>query len=236
VRVQLRGWSGSGKSRIVRRLITEHDGVVLPQPNMPEFVRVKESGKRETIRVDVWRLDGNLYVLGNYDLEKETTTGADKMNGAVAVPMMRWYLPKVEHLIWEGRNGSQDPPKGELLDALREFGVVWATLDTPADACVAAQYDRRLRTGRGSKKPINIKSFASGYNRTHRFVDDAHAAGVPCRTVPHPPDSAYFFVHDLLEEGGWSCTSRSCTARADLRRHRGNSDPTVDDGVAPAGD
>lgn len=204
MRVQVRGWGGSGKSTLMRQLIGEHLVEKVNQLHRPDFVRVStRTGKRYPVKPDVWRLVGDLYVLGNYDLVKQTTGGADYVSGDVGIEIMRWYAPKCVHLVWEGRNASTRQAKGAWLDVLREFGIVWATLDTPAEVG-----KKNILEGRAGKIS-DEKMFADNYRYVENYIQGAMDAGIRCETLNYA--RAYEQLHALLEEGGWICTSPDCT-------------------------
>jgi hypothetical protein len=202
--VQLRGGSGAGKSTLMRRMLAEHDGEVVETRVFPYTItRGPHRGTNKLERIDLWRCDGDLYVLGRYDLSSISGKGGDGVSGQKGMDMLEYYLPQVPHLAWESKWGSAETPRDARLDLLRKFGIVWATMTTPFETCLANIAARTVQRGRGRGRVADEHDEQLAYQRMHRYVDEAEAVGIRCVAIPW--EDPYPDFHELLVSGGWSC-------------------------------
>ncbi|HTR75002.1 MAG TPA: GTPase domain-containing protein [Solirubrobacterales bacterium] len=197
--VQLRGSTGAGKSTLVHRLIEEHGGEVV---DVHEFDR-----GAEVERMKLWRCEGGLHVIGNYTRRDGESVsrgrGADAMNGAVADDMFAHYTGLgLPHLLWESALDSMVMPGEPRLSMTRELGVVWATLDTPADVCLERVLRRREERGVTEKDPPRADSIAAMVEAVRRRATEARSLGIHSVTLRWD-DDPHARLHDLLSSGGW---------------------------------
>ena len=224
--VQIRGEGGSGKSRVVRELLREHRGVVVEEPTF--YVNGVGS---YNITFQVWRCDGDLYVLGDYNLDyvegeydphnKDKGSGGDKINGEISRLVMRHYARTSQtghHCIWESKRGSTEPrlrgttaakakAYDEWRDEIRELGIVWAVLDTPREVALANTFERR-KERRAKPKPDPPDQ------RNHEYVHSIKNKGAEAgiRVVDIDYKHAYVELHELLVSGGWECERHAALA------------------------
>jgi hypothetical protein len=189
--VHLRGTNGSGKSTAVRRLLIDHNGELVEER---EFMRGSKGEK-----IKLWRCDGDLYVLGSYNLDEATApgVGADHINGPFGVEVVHHYAARCPHLLWESARGSAE----HLKDDLQPLGIVWALMDTTADDCIAGVYERRRATGRNQGRPLNEKKIRENHALANRAAMRAMESGNPVVTINR--DHAANQLQDLLAFGGW---------------------------------
>lgn len=199
--VQVRGSKGSGKSTLVRRLLAEHGGKVVEQR---PFIR-ETDGK--PVNVDLWQCDGDLFVLGRYDLSTTSGAGGDRLSGQVGRDIIRHYARQVPHLVWESAWGSTEFPKDEWLEDVKRLGVWWAVLDTPFNECIRRIYRRREERGRNVGAQLNETKERQNWQLMHNQVPRALTAGIHVVTLND--GHAYEQLHDLLVYGGWPCACRS---------------------------
>src|ERR1700752_818892 len=96
--VHLRGTNGCGKSTAVRRLLVDHGGEVVEER---AFMR---GDRREPFKL--WRCDGDLFVLGSYDLAAGTGNGGDRINGPFGVEVVRDFARRRPPLLLGRRGGA----------------------------------------------------------------------------------------------------------------------------------
>lgn len=223
--IQIRAPGGAGKSSLVRQLLREHNPQVVEEQFFPDPRPHKTGGKTAVL----WRCDGDLHVLGKYDLASWEGGGGDFVSGPIGRGIIRHYAPRLPHLIWESKFGSTEFPKDEALDEWKSFGIIWGVLDTPYDECIRQTRERRARRG---EDPGDFDQQRVARDRT--TIDGYRVRGpqwgMRVETLNH--DHAYEQLHDLLRSCGWQCTSDSCTLPKDLVDLTGKV--IVDeDGVAP---
>jgi hypothetical protein len=219
----VRGPSGSGKSTLVEKLAADHglnqeskpyenlldeDGEVV---NEKVFFGEQGGEKGEKRRLQIWRADAGLWILGNYDGpnrrklgsgvfsgEVSKGGGGDHINGEIGRRMLRYYVELgLPHLVFESKRGSEEPrtekskdaPTPEWMEFLRQSGIVFARLDTPPKV-LAANMDRRNkdRGEDGSKRwedmneEQKVKYMAERSTTPISAAKRLHEAG--CPTVP----------------------------------------------------
>lgn len=195
--VQIRASMGAGKSTLVRRLLVEHNGEKLHR-----IQAGIQNGKPRMM--DVWRCDGNLYVLGNYKLDGPSPGGGgDPLYGARSAEVMRHYA-QFGHVLHEGARAAAQRPNGWLPDLLGLPDLRWVLFDTPFEESVRRIYQRREERQTRCGDSLNVKSLEQNYRAIKRFADEGAAAGIPVVTLND--EHAYAQLHDLLVYGGWQCS------------------------------
>ncbi len=204
--VQLRAPTGAGKSTLVHRLIEDHGGEVV---DVREFTRRTRSGDEERERLKLWRCEAGLHVVGNYSRRPGESvsrgSGGDSINGPVADEMVAYFTGLgLPHLIWESARDSSVMPKEPRLSQYRDLGVVWATLDTPAEECVRRVLRRREERGTSASGPPKSNRIEAMRRAVDRRAAEAPALGIHSVMLQWDHDP-YEQLHDLLTYGGWGC-------------------------------
>jgi hypothetical protein len=182
---------GAGKSTLVRKLLREHDG--------------RPVGNGDP----VWICQGDLYVLGSYNLDAISPgSGGDGLQGPGLVRLMRHYS-SYGHVLHEGARAACEWPHTDpwLQDtlALRAKGLVWATVDTSFETCIARIYQRRIERSRNVGKTLNEARQHANYRAINRYADRGREHGITVVTLRDEGlDRSYEQLHDLLVHGGWS--------------------------------
>lgn len=187
--VQIRATMGAGKSTLVRHLLREHDG--------------RKVGNGDP----VWLCQGDLFVLGSYNLDGVSPGGGgDKIRGPELVRLMRHYS-QYGHVLHEGARAACEFPRDQWLAdtlAMRDAPLVWALLAPPFETCIARIHQRRIERNRNVGAPLNLKKQSENYRSVLRYVERGAAAGI--RTVSLQDagvEGTYQQLHDLLVHGGW---------------------------------
>lgn len=180
--LNVRGWYGSGKSTLVRRLLDDYGG--------KEVERVGDS-------LRVYRAVGNLYVSGVYG--KWGTGRGDSLNGERGFEVADHYS-KLGFFIFENVNSST---RGTWNDYLLKKQAIVAALDTPFDECIRRIHQRRQETGRNVGKPLQLESDPMSHSLVERFLLEYHNAGGRAYWLDHREDFAYRQVVHLLLAEGW---------------------------------
>lgn len=195
--IQIRGTSGAGKSTLVQRLLREHGGE-----------RVKESlpvGDGAEVELPVWHCDGDLCVIGRYaNLDGVSRgLGGVVVAGATGEAIVAHYGERHAHLVWENYRGSTELPRGAALERARELGLVWATLDTPVEECLARIVRRRSEREANVGAPLNEAAIRAHHREVEALGGVAARSGIRCVSLAH--EDAYGQLHALLLEGGLDC-------------------------------
>lgn len=182
--LNVRGWYGSGKSTLVRRLLDEYGG--------------REVEQLEGGSLRVYRAAGDLYVPGVYG--KWGTGRGDSLNGDRGFEVADRYS-ELGFLVFENVNSSTRATWNEYL--LQKQAVVVA-LDTPFDECIRRIYRRREETGRNVGKPLQLATQPDSHALVRRYLLEYHAAGGRAYWLDHREDFAYRQVVHLLLQEGWT--------------------------------
>lgn len=195
--IQIRGTSGAGKSTLVQRLLREHAGEC-----------VEESFSADDgaeVKLPVWRCEGDLCVIGRY----ANLTGVSRglggavVDGATGEAIVADYARRHAHLVWENYRGSTELPQGPALERARELGLVWATLDTPVEECLARIVRRRSEREANVDAPLNEAAIRAHHREVAALGESAARSGIRCVSLAH--EHAYEQLHALLLGGGLDC-------------------------------
>jgi predicted kinase len=195
--VQIRGTSGAGKSTLVQRLLREHGGEFSTEP------LATDDGAE--VELPVWHCEGDLCVIGRYP----NLTGVSRgVGGAVVVgpigeTILARYGRRHAHLVWENYRGSTELPQGRGLERAKELGLVWATLDTPVEECLARIRRRRSERQANVGAPLNEGAIRAHHRQVEALSARAARQGIRCVTLAHA--DAYEQLHALLLAGGVEC-------------------------------
>jgi hypothetical protein len=189
--VQIRGASGAGKSTLVQRLLHEHGGELAEKRSFAD-------ADGEKVRAHLWRCDEDLHVLGRYANLTGVSrgTGADFVRGPLGREIVEHYSQLHRHLVWESYWGSTELPEEPWLARVRELGIVWATLDTPADECLRRIQRRRLQRGANVGAPLHEVNIRKHHATVHRVAKEGDELGIPNVILDH--QRAYEQLHELL--------------------------------------
>jgi hypothetical protein len=174
--VSLRGTSGSGKTTVARRFLTDYPCTPLPDPNKPK--------KHWGYEVDLTSegISNKLYVLGSY---QTTCGGTDAINTQEEIAERALVCHPRGHVLLEGLLLSKVGPGAITTQMLKPTGAyVAAILDTPLATCL--QRVQQRRDERGEDKPFNPKNTISAHKSTYDACVNLHnAGGVKIITIDH---------------------------------------------------
>ncbi|MBS1886496.1 MAG: hypothetical protein JSU06_04830 [Actinobacteria bacterium] len=196
--IQIRGTSGAGKSTLVQRLLREHGGECVEEP-----FPTADGGE---VKLPVWRCEGDLCVVGRYANLSGVSRGLGGavVEGAVGEAIVAHYGARHAHLVWENYRGSTELPDGAALERARQLGLVWATLDTPVEECLARIGRRRAERGANVGAPLNEAAIRAHHDEVAALGEVAAGSGIRCVSLAH--EDAYAQLHALLVEGGLACS------------------------------
>jgi hypothetical protein len=138
--VNLRGTHGSGKSHLVRQVMTRFDGVP-----------VGEDRRGKPLGYTMQLANGNqLYIVGRYDI---ACGGCDAIQPYADIWPRVAEFALLGHVLFEGALISTN--YGTIGAASEQYGddFVFAFLDTPLPVCLDRIIARRL--AKGNTKPLN---------------------------------------------------------------------------------
>jgi hypothetical protein len=195
--IQIRGSSGAGKSTLVQRLLREHAGERSEEP-FPA-----EDGAE--VALPVWRCEGDLRVIGRYANLNGVSrgVGGSVVLGSLGERIVSHYAGRHGHLVWENYRGSTELPQGPALERARRQGLVWATLDTPFEECLARIRRRRSERGVDVDAPLNEPALRAHHREVSALTAIAAGSGIRCVSLGH--EDAYDQLHALLLDGGLGC-------------------------------
>lgn len=185
--INIRGFFGSGKSSLVRRLVNEAG------------LQVVETAGPFDVYSDGW-----VSVLGRYG-DPTTTAGGDSVEGDLGREVLQRYSRQGAVII-ESAKWSNRPPQ-QTLPILLEEGAIMACLDTPYEECIRRIYERRERTGRGHGRPLKADSDwgrTKAYPLVERYFRRCAEQGLVCVYLDHQGDAAYWQLLQMLRDAGWS--------------------------------
>ena len=171
--VNIRGTSGSGKTFLVRQLMAACNA---------------EPVLDENSKIDAYRLDGNIYILGRYT---NVCGGCDTIRTQDQVcDRVRKYAA-MGHVIFEGLLITHI--FGRYHNLSQELGgIVWAFLDTTLDQCFENIYKRN------GGKPVKEQNTTSAWEAARRVYEKAKQAGE--RVIWLHYENAYDELVTLLHE------------------------------------
>jgi len=174
--LSLRGTSGSGKTTVARKFLTDYPCKALPDPNKPK--------KHWGYEVDLSSegVSQPLYVIGSY---QNTCGGTDGINTQEEIADRALAAHPRGHVLLEGLLLSKVGPGAITTQMLKPTGAyVAAILDTPLATCLQRVQDRR--DARGETKPFNPKNTISAFESTLAACTNLYnAGGVKVVTIDH---------------------------------------------------
>lgn len=174
--LSLRGTSGSGKTTVARKFLTDYPCKALPDPNKPK--------KHWGYQVDLTSqgITQPLYVIGSY---QNTCGGTDGISTQEEIAERALAAHPRGHVLLEGLLLSKVGPGAITTQMLKPTGAyVAAVLDTPLVTCL--QRVQARRDARGEEKPFNPKNTISAHKSTYDACVNLHnAGGVKIITIDH---------------------------------------------------
>ncbi len=159
--IQIRGTSGSGKTWVMREVISSIGGKSIPR---------YQDGRKKPL----WYSIDDLAILGHYE---SPCGGCDNIGSARQVyELIREVQPKVNHIVCEGLLLSEDVKWSSQLEDLR---VVYLT--TPIDRCIELIKKRRIDAG--NPKPLNESNTRKRVRIIERSRVKLMENGIYCRRV-----------------------------------------------------
>ena len=174
--LSLRGTSGSGKTTVARKFLTDYPCQSLPDPNKPK----KHWGYQ--IDLSAEGINQPLYVIGSY---QNTCGGTDGISTQEEIAQRALAAHPRGHVLLEGLLISKVGPGAITTQMLKPTGAyVAAILDTPLATCLRRVQDRR--DARGEVKPFNPANTMSAHKSTYDACVNLHnAGGVKIITIDH---------------------------------------------------
>jgi hypothetical protein len=174
--LSLRGTSGSGKTTVARKFLTDYPCKALPDPNKPK--------KHWGYEVDLSSegVSQPLYVIGSY---QNTCGGTDGISTQGEIAERALAAHPRGHVLLEGLLISKVGPGAITTQMLKPTGsYVAAILDTPLATCLRRVQARR--DARGEVKPFNPANTVSAHKSTYdACVNLYNAGGVKIITIDH---------------------------------------------------
>jgi len=174
--LSLRGTSGSGKTTVARKFLTDYPTKTLPDPNKPK----KHWGYQVDLSTE--GITQPLYVIGSY---QNTCGGTDGISTQEEIAERALAAHPRGHVLLEGLLLSKVGPGAITTQMLKPTGsYVAAILDTPLATCLQRVQDRR--NARGEDKPFNPKNTISAHKSTYDACVNLHkVGGVKIITIDH---------------------------------------------------
>jgi hypothetical protein len=190
--LNFRGTSGSGKTTVVRGLMSKYP-IIIPLGEQPE--KKPDGYECRPDRTGLAPYDSpvadapNLYVVGSY---KNTCGGCDGIKTQnEACDRVRRYAP-LGDVVFEGLLISHIFGRYKLLDQEmnREHGhtTIWAFLDTPLELCldrIRARRDARAAANGKESKPLNTQNTEDKWHDARRSFEKATSSGLDARWLDH---------------------------------------------------
>ncbi len=172
--INIRGTSGSGKSTVMRRVMSE---MTLQPHSVP--------GRRNPLFYTARYRDRRVAVLGHYESE---CGGCDTINSySTLTQLIRDLTAKGESILMEGLLLSEDT-KQTLSLGVEDLRVLFLT--TPIERCLDNVKRRRL--ARGNNKPFNPTNTSRRVTTILRAREKLESAGVSCYSV------SFHHAHKLI--------------------------------------
>jgi hypothetical protein len=187
--LSLRGTSGSGKTTVARKFITDYPTKILPDPN----------GKKHwgyEVDLSAEGISQKLYVIGSYE---NTCGGTDGINTQEEIADRALAAHPRGHVLLEGLLLSKVGPNAITTKLLTPTGAyVAAYLDTPLQTCLDRVIERRK--DRGDDRPFNPENTISAHKSTFAACKNLHAmGGVKVVTIDH--NDAFNETLDVFRRG-----------------------------------
>jgi adenylate kinase family enzyme len=162
--LSLRGTSGSGKTTVARKFITDYTHKVLPEPNRPK--------KPWGYVIDLTKegIQQPLIIIGSYE---NTCGGTDGINTQEEIAERALASHSRGHVLLEGLLLSKVGPNAITTKMLAPTNAYAAAyLDTPLQTCLDRVTQRRL--DRGDERPFNPANTISAYKATFAACKNLH--------------------------------------------------------------
>jgi energy-coupling factor transporter ATP-binding protein EcfA2 len=176
--VAIKGTNGSGKSTVVRALITHLGKQSILRVNS------KEAGYRCNYE------DGSLFVLGKYKTAACGGLDSSFSYGGAADDLFLCIdkLAPQGHVCCEGViaiTSYGHDRVARFADKLRRKGhrMIFAHIDTPAELCIERVKQRRMEVG--NAKPFNPEKLLEKYDSILKSQEKLKQAGYDARILPH---------------------------------------------------
>jgi len=155
--LSLRGTSGSGKTTVARKFITDYPHEVLPEPDRPK----KPWGYMIDLRIE--NIQQPLIILGSYE---NTCGGTDGIDTQEEIAERALAAHERGHVLMEGLLLSKVGPNAITTKMLAPTNAyVAAYIDTPLETCLERVTQRRL--ARGDERPFNPANTISAFKATY---------------------------------------------------------------------
>ena len=187
--LSLRGTSGSGKTTVARKFITDYPCKPL---NIPQ---IKKHWGYE-VDLSAEGLNSKLYVIGSYE---NTCGGTDGINTQEEIADRALAAHPRGHVLLEGLLLSKVGPNAITTKMLAPTGAyVAAYIDTPLQTCLDRVQARRVE--RGDERPFNPQNTISAFKSTLAACKNLHEmGGVKVITVDHK--NAFNETLDIFKKG-----------------------------------
>jgi GTPase SAR1 family protein len=173
--LSLRGTSGSGKTTVARKFITDYPTKTLPDPNKKKHWGYEVDLSSEGI-------NEKLYVIGSYE---NTCGGTDGISTQEEIAERALAAHPRGHVLLEGLLLSKVGPNAVTTKMLAPTGAYIAGyLDTPLQTCLDRVTARRKE--RGDDRPFNPDNTISAFKSTFAACKNLHdMGGVKVITIDH---------------------------------------------------
>lgn len=177
--VKLTGTSGSGKSTIAHWLLQNYKHI--PLNKRPTTRKV---AKDEDYLIQLPQTNVPLILLGNYDNQCGGCDGIQPYSRIVEKLVdITTRFPK-NHILMEGLLIRGYGSVGVFMDELpKKWRVVYATMDTPLETCLARIKQRRAK--KGKTEPLNPKNTEQKFKSGLADFKTLTARGFECVWIDH---------------------------------------------------
>lgn len=173
--LSLRGTSGSGKTTVARKFLTDY-------PCKPLTVQGMRKHWGYQVDLNSAGVQKPLFVIGSYE---NTCGGTDGINTQEEIADRALSAHPRGHVLLEGLLLSKVGPKAITTTLLKPTGAyVAAYIDTPLEECLRRVELRR--SARGDDRPFNPENTISAFKSTLAACKNLHEmGGVKVITVDH---------------------------------------------------
>lgn len=178
--INLRGTNGSGKSTIVKKVMSLYENL---SP-------LSAPGRRRPVGYLLDKPGSNLFVPGHYEI---ACGGCDTLKTLDQVyELINEYHPSGDFTLYEGIMVNDDVTRAVELS--KRFPLIVISLTTPLDECFRSIRERR--ESKGNMQEVNPKSTTNRYKGIKRRLERLRNAGIQVEEMDR--EKAFERIKELL--------------------------------------